>query len=208
MASRLVPCRWAFDEGGQLRDVPANTETDRMPDSRVNTHLCADMGGFIWFFWGDRTTDIPPIPIPPEMQDPSWTPVFAELDFDTHYMNVFENAIDVAHIHFLHNDTFGNDDTPQIQDMTKAEETPYSVSCNFILNNKAPNVLWEAVQVPEVQINVVALMPCCSYITFELGFGISFLTCVPYIPPISHCQISKPASHQSILTMSTPIRKC
>jgi hypothetical protein len=43
---------------------------------------------------------------------------------------VFENAIDMAHIHYLHNDSFGNSEKPRIMDMTTSRDT-FHVEANF-----------------------------------------------------------------------------
>jgi hypothetical protein len=43
---------------------------------------------------------------------------------------VFENAIDMAHIHYLHNDSFGNSEKPRIHDMTTTRDT-FHVEANF-----------------------------------------------------------------------------
>ena len=67
-------------------------------------------GGFIWLFYGSTLPkdERPPIPFVPELEDPSWKPVYGEIQFECNHWSVFENAIDMAHIHYLHNDTFGN----------------------------------------------------------------------------------------------------
>lgn len=72
--------------------------------------LCLQ-GGFIWLFYGSKSLpkdERPPIPIVDELEDPSWKPVYGEIEFECNHWSVFENAIDMAHIHYLHNDTFGN----------------------------------------------------------------------------------------------------
>lgn len=82
-----------------------------------------ERGGFIWLFYegpkGNRlpADERPPIPCIPELDDPNWTPVYGELEFDCGHWAVFENAIDMAHIHYLHNDSFGNDDKPVVMNM-------------------------------------------------------------------------------------------
>jgi hypothetical protein len=43
---------------------------------------------------------------------------------------VFENAIDMAHIHYLHNDSFGNSEKPRIMDMATSRDT-FHVEANF-----------------------------------------------------------------------------
>jgi Vanillate O-demethylase oxygenase C-terminal domain len=37
-----------------------------------------------------------------------WRPVYGEIEFECGHWPVFENAIDMAHIHYLHADSFGN----------------------------------------------------------------------------------------------------
>ena len=56
---------------------------------------------------------LPPAPPPPPplcllSDDPEWRPVYEEIEFDCNHFGVFENAIDMAHIHYLHGDSFGN----------------------------------------------------------------------------------------------------
>ena len=41
-----------------------------------------------------------------------------DIEFACNHWSVFENAIDMAHIHYLHSDSFGNEEAPQIKDMT------------------------------------------------------------------------------------------
>jgi phenylpropionate dioxygenase-like ring-hydroxylating dioxygenase large terminal subunit len=45
------------------------------------------------------------VPLP---DDPEWRAVYEEIEFDCNHFGVFENAIDMAHIHYLHGDSFGN----------------------------------------------------------------------------------------------------
>lgn len=68
-------------------------------------------GGFVWLFFGSKSLpkdERPPIPFVEELEDPSWKPVYGEIEFECNHWSVFENAIDMAHIHYLHDDTFGN----------------------------------------------------------------------------------------------------
>ena len=43
-----------------------------------------------------------------QLEDPTWKPVYGEIEFECSHWSVFENAIDMAHIHYLHSDSFGN----------------------------------------------------------------------------------------------------
>ena len=88
-----------------------------LPPCCAYTCLLVLQGGFIWLFYGSKSLPVeerPPIPCVPELEDPSWKPVYGEIEFECNHWSVFENAIDMAHIHYLHNDTFGNQVTWQI----------------------------------------------------------------------------------------------
>lgn len=85
----------------------------------------------------------------PELDDPTWRPVYGEIEFDCNHWGVFENAIDMAHIHYLHSDTFGNQDQPEIRDMRTTADA-YGVTATFALHNKPVSALWEFSKVPEV----------------------------------------------------------
>jgi phenylpropionate dioxygenase-like ring-hydroxylating dioxygenase large terminal subunit len=56
--------------------------------------------------------------------------VYGEIEFDCAHWGVFENAIDMAHIHYLHGDSFGNADKPAVMDMTTTRDT-FETACNF-----------------------------------------------------------------------------
>ena len=43
----------------------------------------------------------PPIPFVPELEDPKWKAVYGSIEMDCEHHDVFQNAIDVAHIHYL-----------------------------------------------------------------------------------------------------------
>ena len=43
----------------------------------------------------------PPIPFVPELEDPEWKAVYGSIEMEAEHHDVFQNAIDVAHIHYL-----------------------------------------------------------------------------------------------------------
>ena len=52
-------------------------------------------GGFVWLFYGSSQLPVderPPIPYCPELDDPSWRPVYGEIVFDCPHWSVFENV--------------------------------------------------------------------------------------------------------------------
>ncbi|CAK0786996.1 hypothetical protein CVIRNUC_010212 [Coccomyxa viridis] len=176
---------WAFDGEGVLQDVPAAEHQKEWPRKQlVQSYPVKEKGGFIWLFYGPKTLpeeERPPIPYVPELDDPTWQPVYGDIEFECNHWSVFENAIDMAHIHYLHNDTFGNQGQPQIRHMTCSTE-PYGVTASFGLHNKPVNAMWEFSKVPEVKVTAQALLPSTSVISFTLGNGLSFTTFVNTVP--------------------------
>lgn len=68
--------------------------------------------------------------------------MYGEIEFECSHWSVFENAIDMAHIHYLHGDSFGNEDMPQIRQMT-CSSNAYGINADFVLHNKPVNAMWE-----------------------------------------------------------------
>jgi phenylpropionate dioxygenase-like ring-hydroxylating dioxygenase large terminal subunit len=71
----------------------------------VSAYPVVEASGFVWLFFGDLPEDLrPPLPCSfvPELGDPKWHAVYGEIEFDCGHWGVFENAIDMAHIHYLH----------------------------------------------------------------------------------------------------------
>lgn len=45
-------------------------------------------GGFIWLFYGPKSLpeeERPPIPYVPELDDPSWQPVYGDIEFECNH---------------------------------------------------------------------------------------------------------------------------
>jgi phenylpropionate dioxygenase-like ring-hydroxylating dioxygenase large terminal subunit len=55
----------------------------------------------------------PPIPVIPELSDPNWRAVYGEMEFNAPHWSTFDNALDFAHIHYVHGSSFGNPDKPE-----------------------------------------------------------------------------------------------
>jgi phenylpropionate dioxygenase-like ring-hydroxylating dioxygenase large terminal subunit len=177
---------WAVGGEGKIHHVPAAEHPGEWPRRQVvPVYDCDERGGFIWLWYGsqDLPRDArPPIPFVPELEDPEWKAVYGEIEFDCSHASVFENALDMSHIHYLHNDSFGNQDKPEIRNMTVTEHDALSVTATFQLCNKPASVLWEWTKVPEVSVTAKAFLPSTSMISFTLGNGLSFITFVNTVP--------------------------
>ena len=131
--------------------MPAAEKAGEWPRKPVtDAYPVEEKGGFVWLFFGSPALpadERPPIPYVPELDDKGWKAVYGEIEFDCDAWGVFENAIDMAHIHYLvrreggrggkggpkndrriitnppplflpqHSDTFGNQEQPEIRNM-------------------------------------------------------------------------------------------
>lgn len=66
----------------------------------------------------------------------------------------------MAHIHYLHADSFGNDAKPQIRDMT-CTTNAYGVEASFALHNKPVNAMWEFAKVHLSATHLVSMATTC-----------------------------------------------
>ncbi|KAG2424757.1 hypothetical protein HYH02_015139 [Chlamydomonas schloesseri] len=177
---------WAFNGDGQLEEVPSQAPEVAFPRRPlVNAYPVEERGGFVWLFFGAQglpADERPPIPLVPELEDSkNWRAVYGEMEFDCPHWSVFENALDMAHIHYLHDGSFGNQDKPIINDMKVTRDT-WSVAANFSIHNKPVNPLWNFAAVPAVPVEARALLPSTSYVKITLGAGIQMITYVNTVP--------------------------
>jgi phenylpropionate dioxygenase-like ring-hydroxylating dioxygenase large terminal subunit len=177
---------WAVGGEGKIHHVPAAEHRGEWPKRQVvPIYDVEERGGFIWLWYGSRDLPRdarPPIPCVPELENPDWKAVYGEIEFDCSHTSVFENALDFAHIHFLHNDSFGNQEKPEIRNMEITASDALSVTATFHLCNKPASVFWEWSKVPEVVVTAKAFLPSTSMISFTLGNGLSFITFVNTVP--------------------------
>ena len=66
--------------------------------------------------------------------------------------------------------------------MRLVDADPNSATCKFSIASKPPNPLWEFTRTPAVDVTVCSMLPCTTYIFFELAGGISFFTYVTAAP--------------------------
>jgi len=184
---------WAFDGEGRLSDVPSSTKGGLPKRPLLDTYPVEEKGGFVWLYFGSSempAEERPPIPYIPEMDDPNWRAVYAEMEFEAPHWNVFDNALDLAHIHYVHNGSFGNPDKPEVMGMAMERDT-WGVKGNFQIHNKPVNKLWEWTRVPHVPVEVQAWLPMSSAVRITLGHGIQMITFVNTVPIDEHRSINR-----------------
>lgn len=114
---------WEYNTAGKCEKIPANMDQTRIPKkAQIDTYPCVEKYGFVWVFLGDLPEDQrPPLPQLPlddakGAQLEGWTPTEGRFHWDANYERVIENAIDIAHAPFVHRNTFGNPDKPQVEE--------------------------------------------------------------------------------------------
>lgn len=185
-----------FDGTGRLQYVPSEPgcrvgHCKSCPSASIlRAYPVTERGGFVWIFFDDACDPddlflfsmAMPVPVVPELVDPDWFLTFGEFEFRSGWQPVFENALDNSHIHFLHGNSFGNEDVPEIRNVKTRAVDATVAEATFDLTNKPVDMLWNWTAVPEVHVTARAYLPSVSYIRFELGGGISFLTYVATVP--------------------------
>ena len=166
---------WKFRPDGSCVEIPASPPDQPIPKrARVDSYPAQERYGFIWVFLGDLPeAERPPIPDLPEFGQPDWHPLYGEFHFDAHYSRVVENGLDISHTPFVHRNSFGNREQPQIPDYEVRHGT-WSAAATVVLTAPRPKGLWGLVQKNrrnQVKASVGVYMPHITRLDLELGNG-------------------------------------
>lgn len=106
---------WKFTTEGQCNEIPSNGKDKPVPRrARVDAYPSADKYGFTWAFLGDLPeSERPALPEFPEW-DESFKPVYGEFTWNANFRRVVENSLDPAHASWVHKDSFGNKQDPEV----------------------------------------------------------------------------------------------
>lgn len=178
---------WAFDGDGRVRDIPALPPASCLPTQRVaRSYDIEEKDGFVWMFFGSGDvprSERPPIPHIPEFDGAGdWRPAYGELAIDAPHPCVFDNAIDISHIHYLH--SFGSPERPAVQNivMEGRADDPYACSGSLDVHNRPVDVFWEWARTDVVHVTFTAFLPMTSAIRIRLGRGVEMITFVNTVP--------------------------
>jgi phenylpropionate dioxygenase-like ring-hydroxylating dioxygenase large terminal subunit len=96
-----------YDSKGRCQLIPANGQVSPVPDRfRIHTYPSQEAHGFIWLWWGEGTTDLPPLPWFEDI-DGSFAHATFRDHWPVHYSRAIENQLDMAHVPFVHHNTIG-----------------------------------------------------------------------------------------------------
>lgn len=199
---------WVFDTHGKLARVPSQKcDCTHLPKRQIlptYTDVVHEEDGYVWYLYGSEgDRDPPPIPTR-KLEDMiareraigvPWRPVYGEIAFDAPHWNVFDNAIDITHIHYLHGDSFGNSSKPEIKDFEILGQndggTVEHVHMRFKIHNKPANLLWHWTIVDDVNVDMQIWLPYTSIIKISLGAGVQMITVVNTTPINAHQSVNR-----------------
>lgn len=166
---------WKFRPDGSCVEIPAAPPDQPIPKrARVDSYPAQERYGFVWVFLGDLPeAERPPIPDLPEFGQPDWRPLYGEFHFDAHYSRVVENGLDISHTPFVHRNSFGNREQPQIPDY-EVRHGSWSAAATVVLTAPRPKGLWGLMQKHrrnQVKASVTVYMPHITRLDLELGNG-------------------------------------
>ncbi|SEF99347.1 aromatic ring-hydroxylating dioxygenase subunit alpha [Marinobacterium lutimaris] len=107
-----------FDKNGTCIEIPGQ---DRIPPkTKVRKFPIVEKHKWIWIWMGDEEkADPEKIPATPWLDHPDWRSREGYTHYDTNYLLITDNLLDLAHIPYVHADTLGGDEayaacTPEI----------------------------------------------------------------------------------------------
>ena len=104
---------WGFGEDGRAAHIPQLPEGSAIPPkAALVTYRAAERYGWVWVALDEPVRPIPEIP---EFDDPAWRLVREpESLWECSAVLLVDNNIDPAHIAYVHRDSFGSPDHPEV----------------------------------------------------------------------------------------------
>jgi phenylpropionate dioxygenase-like ring-hydroxylating dioxygenase large terminal subunit len=115
---------WEYDGTGQCRSVPTQGgECQLSREVKLISYPVVERAGYLWAYIGDVAKfPPPPLVLPYEFEDPAWSTFPESVDWNTNWLLILENLVDVMHAPFLHARSWFNRQGP-LQDRLQVEET-------------------------------------------------------------------------------------
>lgn len=115
---------WQFDSSGACTAIPANRAGLPIPKkARIDTYPCIERYGYAFVFLGDLDESERPPLAPIDVLEPvahahteGFRAITGEFEWAANYERVLENGVDIAHAPFVHAGSFGNPNSPEVED--------------------------------------------------------------------------------------------
>lgn len=92
---------WCYDADGLARVVPACPVAEPCQEIRIDSYVCTEQDGYVWFSLANKTTPEYP-PRFPFYDEPGWTTFRMDTMFEGAVESCLENFLDCPHATFVH----------------------------------------------------------------------------------------------------------
>lgn len=163
---------WKYNETGACVEIPANKDCKAIPKrARVDSYPTEERYGWIWVFLGDiPESERPPIPHIDIADEPGWRAIRGEFKWDAHYTRVVENGVDIAHAPFVHRNSFGNPESPQVDDHEVTGDD-YYFRAQTTLVPPRPKGLWKYLRRERQPVTATLTVFMPNITRLDLDFG-------------------------------------
>jgi len=165
---------WRYGADGACVEIPSNGANKTIsPRARVDAYPTADKYGFTWVFLGDLPEEErPPIPHFPGWDTENFRPVYGDYTWTANFRRVVENSLDPAHASWVHKNSFGSNQDPEVPAYT-VETTEWSSSTEMVLVSPKLKGLWGRKREVrnEVELYTGYSMPNLTFIHMTLANG-------------------------------------
>jgi len=208
---------WQFDTSGACVSIPSNRDGLPIPKkARIDTYPCIERYGMVFVFLGDLDEgERPPLPnlsieglkpVPGGECD-DMRQVRGEFHWNANFERVLENAVDIAHAPFVHAGSFGNPDSPQVEEYEVEEirdgEWLVEIAATVHLTAPAPKGIWSVLsrgkERPPVRTRTAIFPPNCSLLEVATPIGLIKIFTMT-VPVDEHHSISKWRMYRSFFT--------
>ncbi|MGB9369701.1 MAG: aromatic ring-hydroxylating dioxygenase subunit alpha [Xanthobacteraceae bacterium] len=116
---------WTFDRSGRCVAIPSLPDDCPIPRrATVRAYPAREAGGYVWVYLGEKTDTLPPLPLPPEFDEPGWAIARRYHDVETDYTRLVEQNVDLVHFGFVHRGTFGRNMGPKDWEQWEVTSSP------------------------------------------------------------------------------------
>lgn len=167
---------WKYNHEGECTEIPSNGKRKRPPRrARVDAYPTAERYGMVWVFLGDLPEEErPPLPVFPTWGRPNFRPLRGIFDWNANYERVIENGIDISHTAWVHQNSFGNPEQPEVEDYD-VQMNPWGLQATTHIMGPEPSPLMRMfkpnAKSSPVQASVGVQMSCVSTLSLQMVNG-------------------------------------
>ncbi len=180
---------WQFGTDGACTRIPANRPDLPIPrKARIDTYPCEERYGYAFVFLGDLDeADRPPLPYVDVLDQVAgaeaegFRAITGEFEWAANYERVLENGVDIAHAPFVHGGSFGNPDSPEVEDYVVEELTRDGWNIGNLstvhLDPPAPSGVWKLISKknadrPPIKTRTGIFFPNLTMLEVNLPLGV------------------------------------